>query len=466
MMAAAITNAQAANGTGTANGADVLIVGGGLAGLTAAALLARRGLTPLVLEKSAELGGRARTGMEDGFFFNLGPRALYRHGPAWHILRELGIPFEGRRPRTAGDALCRGKRFVLPTGGRSLLRTRLLSVLEKMQFAQFLGRFPKIDPRALDAVTVDDWLAKEQLRPRVAELVRAFLRLSTYCADFDLESAGAAVEQLQLALSHGVEYLDGGWQTLVDGLRKSLTEGGVRIVTQARVERVIEADGTVDGVRLATGDEYHAPIVILACDPPTSVQLVEGRAKTELQRWQEAAVPVRAACLDVGLKALPRPRANFALGIDRPWYLSVHSATAQLAPPGAAMIHALRYYSASEAPEPKAVRHELEGVLDLVQPGWRDVLVCRRELPMMCVASAVVGAGQNGTANRPGPAVAGIRGLYVAGDWVGQQGMLTDASLASAKQAVEQIVTEHRKAPTAKTTARRSADFSSLASNL
>jgi hypothetical protein len=44
--------------------------------------------------------------------------------------------------------------------------------------------------------------------------------------------------------------------------------------------------------------------------------------------------------------------------------------------------------------------------------------------------------------------------------------MLADASLGSAKQAVEQIVTEHRKAPTAKTTARRTADFSSLASNL
>ncbi len=451
-MAATIANAEAAQGTGPANQVDVLIVGGGLAGLTAAALLARRGLTSCVLEKSAELGGRARTGVEDGFRFNLGPRALYRRGPAWHILRELGVLFEGRQPRTAGEALCGGKRFVLPTGGRSLLRTRLFNVVEKLQFAQFLGRFPKIDPRSIDGVTVDDWLAKQKLRPRAAEVVRAFLRLSTYCGDFDLESAGAAVEQLQMALRHGVEYLDDGWQTLVDGLLKTATAAGVRIVTQARVERVIEADGAVDGVRLATGAEYQAPIVILAGDPPTSVQLVAGRAKTELQSWHKAAVPVRAACLDVALKTLPRPRVNFALGIDRSWYFSVHSATARLAPPGAAMIHVMRYLLAGETPEPQVVRRELEGVFDLVQPGWRDVLVRRRELPMMCVTPAIVRADQNGTANRPGPAVPGIRGLYVVGDWVGQRGMLADASLASAKQAVERIVAA-RHERTANTTA-------------
>jgi phytoene dehydrogenase-like protein len=453
-----------ANGTEPSSDVDVLIVGGGLAGLTAAAFAARHGLTPLVLEKSAELGGRARTGAEDGFLFNLGPRALYRHGPAWHILRELGVPYVGHRPRTAGDALYGGKRFVLPTGGRSLLRTRLLSVADKIQFAQFLGRLPKIDPRAIDGVTVDVWLSGEKLRPRVGEVLRAFLRLSTYCDDFDLASAGAAVEQLQLALAHGVEYLDGGWQTLVDGLRKMLEAAGVRIVTQTRVERVLESDGAVDGVRLATGAEYRAPIVILACDPATSVQLVEGPAKTELQTWQKKALPVRAACLDVGLKTLPRPRANFALGIDRPWYLSVHSATAQLAPPRAAMIHVLRYLAAEESPDPKSVRQELEGVLDLVQPGWRGVLVCRRELPMMCVASAVVSADQNGATGRPGPAVPGIRGLYIVGDWIGQHGMLADASLASAKQAVEQIAAQHRDTQIARST-RRTADVSSLATS-
>ena len=112
--------------------------------------------------------------------------------------------------------------------------------------------------------------------------------------------------------------------------------------------------------------------------------------------WGLGRLGKKVAVLDEGDITKRASRANFALGIERPWYLSVHSATARLAPAGAALIHVLRYFSAGESHEPKAVRNELEGVLDLVQPGWRDVLVQRRELPMMCVAGAVARADQNG----------------------------------------------------------------------
>jgi pyruvate/2-oxoglutarate dehydrogenase complex dihydrolipoamide dehydrogenase (E3) component len=40
---------------------------------------------------------------------------------------------------------------------------------------------------------------------------------------------------------------------------------------------------------------------------------------------------------------------------------------------------------------------------------------------------------------RPRPDVPGVEGLYVAGDWVGPEGMLADASMASAKLAAENI---------------------------
>jgi phytoene dehydrogenase-like protein len=44
-----------------------------------------------------------------------------------------------------------------------------------------------------------------------------------------------------------------------------------------------------------------------------------------------------------------------------------------------------------------------------------------------------------GTAGRPGPAVSSVANLYVVGDWVGPEGLLADASLASAKQAAHLI---------------------------
>jgi hypothetical protein len=84
-------------------------------------------------------------------------------------------------------------------------------------------------------------------------------------------------------------------------------------------------------------------------------------------------------------------------------------------------------------------------LLDLVQPGWRDVLDDRRFLPKMVVAHAVPTAAMAGLAGRPAPAVPEIPRLYVAGDWVGAEGMLADASFASAHEAAERALATGRR---------------------
>src|SRR5205823_4185313 len=119
--------------------------------------------------------------------------------------------------------------------------------------------------------------------------------------------------------------------------------------------------------------------------------------------------PVTASSLDVALSRLPQPGRNFALGIDRPLYYSVHSAYAQLTPSGGALIHVAKYGGDSKA-EP-----ELEALLDEMQPGWRDLVVHRRFLPAMTVSNAIAEPVRDGAAQRPGPATS-IRGLYLAGD--------------------------------------------------
>ncbi len=66
----------------------VIIVGGGLAGLATAAYLAKAGRPVTVLERSKELGGRADTHVSKGYFFNLGPHALYAKGAGRAVLDE------------------------------------------------------------------------------------------------------------------------------------------------------------------------------------------------------------------------------------------------------------------------------------------------------------------------------------------------------------------------------------------
>ncbi|HET6407159.1 MAG TPA: FAD-dependent oxidoreductase, partial [Chthoniobacteraceae bacterium] len=52
---------------------DVAVIGGGLAGLTAAVIAARAGRTVVLLEMGPHFGGRATTQDVDGYEFNQGP---------------------------------------------------------------------------------------------------------------------------------------------------------------------------------------------------------------------------------------------------------------------------------------------------------------------------------------------------------------------------------------------------------
>ena len=421
--------------TGTS---DVTVIGGGIGGLAAATYLARAGHTVTVFERSHNLGGRAATQVRKGFHFNVGPHALYRNGAGATILRELGVAFVGATPSASGGyAINGGKKHALPGGFVSLLTTSLFGLTGKIETARLLGSLLKVDADRARHLSVREWLDRNIRHPDVRRLVQALFRVSTYANDPERQSAGASILQLQMALGGNVLYLDRGWQTLVDGLRDVAVSTGVQIVNGVRVAAV-EHDEAVRGVRLADGTVHASQAVIVAATPTDVATVLPDLSVA--RRWATELVPVRAACLDVALSRLPQPHARFALGIDRPLYLSVHSAVAQLAPAGAATICVATYLSA-EPNDAKADEHELEQLLDLVQPGWRDVVVERRFLPNMMVSGAVPTAAMGGTEGRPGPEVPEVDGLYIVGDWVGPTGQLADATLASARRAA-QVITD------------------------
>lgn len=419
------------------NDHDVVIIGGGVAGLAAATLIARRGKTVRLFEQSHALGGRAQTKKQDGFYLNIGPHALYRGGRGIEVLRELGIEPRGRVPSVSGAfAINEGVKHTFPAGAVSLLTTSLFGLSAKLEAARWLASIGKIDPDRLMDISVREWLDQTLSHSEVKDFVLAAFRVATYTNAPDLVSAGAAIEQLKKAQDKSVLYLDGGWQTLVDGLRETAVRAGVVIETGAKVDTVArDATGAVERVRLADGRALRASTVVIASSPSVAVAMVEDGELTSLARWADEAVPVKAACFDLALSRLPIPKNTFALGIDRPLYLSVHSAAAQLAPEGCALIQAAKYLSPEHSDSAEDVEGELEGLLDLVQPGWRAAVVYRRFLPDMIVMNAMPLASRDGTRGRPSPKVSDVRGLFVVGDWVGNEGMLVDASLASASEA-------------------------------
>ena len=68
------------------------------------------------------------------------------------------------------------------------------------------------------------------------------------------------------------------------------------------------------------------------------------------------------------------------------------------------------------------------------------MLVKKRPLPSMVVSNAIVSAATGGFAGRPDTRIAD--NLYIVGDWVGKEGMLSNASVASAKHAAQLILNE------------------------
>lgn len=446
------------------NAKNVIVVGGGLAGLAASLFLARGGRNVTIFEKRRHLGGRAVTHLRQGYRFNLGAHALYRIGGAASVYRELGIPLRGGAPKPAGVALLEGEDYRLPLRVWSLLASGLLSAKGKLELASLMIRIRRMDPRPFEGMSAREWLDQRVADARLRQLVEALIRLATYTDRPEMLSAAIAIRQLKLAV-RGAIYLDEGWQKLIDSLHSACVSAGVNFVSSSRIVGVGIKDGTVHSIELGgleldahrmdtmsvalpeekpedvQGARLKADAVLLAVDPITASELVEDPSITK--SWL-ASKPVTAACLDVALSRLPNPRKTFALGIDQPYYFSVHSQWAQLTPRGGALVHLVKYqkegrgtddYDDSRGGRPNAEERELEGVLDHLQPGWRDVLVHRRFLPSMTVSSSLVTPGMQ----RPEPATS-IRGLYLAGDWVGNEGFLSDAALTSARTAAKAIL--------------------------
>ena len=192
---------------------NIIIVGGGLAGLTAAVMLARANRRVTLLEKAAHVGGRAMTSHEQGFAFNLGPHALYAEGAAARTFKELGIQYTAHRPQLGGYALVEGRRETFPSGALSLMTTGLFSTAEKFEAGQWLTKLGKLDVSDLQHVTLHDWLTENIRHLRLRQFLQALARLTTYAGDAQRQSAAAALAQMQLGSMRHVGRLDPSYFT-------------------------------------------------------------------------------------------------------------------------------------------------------------------------------------------------------------------------------------------------------------
>ncbi len=244
------------------------IIGGGVAGLTAAYELARKGHEVAVFEKEAELGGQAGTFPIEGTRLERFYHHLFtsdRH--ILQLINELGLSPRMRWIDSQVGLFHSGKvyDFVTPL---DLLRFTPLSLPNRLWaglVSVYLQR--QADWQKYESITAKEWLERYAGRSVYNAIWEPLLR-SKFGDSYDEVSMTWFWGKMRLRFGSrpkGMQkeqlgYMEGSFQLLVDGLEKQIKELGGEVHTNAPVERVVVEAGKASGLKLkAQSSKLKAP---------------------------------------------------------------------------------------------------------------------------------------------------------------------------------------------------------------
>ncbi|SCM94835.1 Uncharacterized protein BWINRASL_02363 [Bacillus mycoides] len=416
---------------------DVAIVGGGLAGLTASIYLAKEGKKVVVLEKSSRFGGRAMTINKNGIYMNLGAHALYRGGEAFLTFNELGMNLTGGIPSTKAHGIWKDDVYTIPTDFRSILSTSLLSWSAKIQFSRLMIHLGKLDINTIPKMSLSVWAEKEIQDPMVRNMFYALCRTTTYTYAPTIQLASSVLKQIQRSMKEGVFYVDGGWETIITKLREIAINAGIQFLANKHVFEVEHCED-IQKIRCLDDDIFETDTVIVTIPPKEACKIIKGAEKTSLHIWSEQSLQVTAAALDIGLKRLPNPVHQFALGLDQPVFFTNQSRSATLSEDGSIVVSLIKYHNPMEEMNRSNYdKEQLEKTMELLHPNWEREVVVKQYFPKITVVHDFPHIGRG---EIRGPAISEMPGLYVAGDWAGHDELLADAAVASGKRAALHIL--------------------------
>jgi squalene-associated FAD-dependent desaturase len=240
-----------------ADGRRFVVVGGGLAGITAALGLADAGATVTLLERRRDLGGLTCSYRRRGVHYDNGQHVFMRCCTAYLELldrlgvrdrvtlqRRLDVPVlaPGRRP-------ARIRRNALPAPfhlGFTLAGYRHLSYADRLRAAWAALALARLDPDdpALDRVEFGRWLEEHGQRPESVPALWDLIARPTINLRADEASLALAARVFRTGLLDEAGAGDIGWSLVPlgelhgDAARRALVEAGADVVTSCAVERV------------------------------------------------------------------------------------------------------------------------------------------------------------------------------------------------------------------------------------
>jgi oxygen-dependent protoporphyrinogen oxidase len=284
----------------------VVIIGGGISGLSAAYYLAKGGVASTIVESRPRLGGVIQTERVEDCTIEAGPDSFLSAKPAaFELLRDLGLADQviGSNDHLRVTYVRKGGRLValpdglmmmVPTRIFPLLGTRLVGLGTKLRMALELLRAPR--PRSTDQSVAEfieehygreavDYLAEPLLsgvyggNPSELSVSSVLPRFVELAGQYGSLTRGVLAERARAARARSNQQppplfrtLRGGLGQMVDAIEASIR--GTVEVRQARAEAV-ERTGAGFRIRLA-GDWLEAGRLVVACEAHSAAGLLSG----------------------------------------------------------------------------------------------------------------------------------------------------------------------------------------------
>jgi len=273
---------------------SAIVIGSGFGGLAAAIRLQARGYETTLLEMLDRPGGRACVFQDKGFTYDAGPTII----TAPFLIDEL-FALAGKRTEDYVKIVPVAPFYrIVFSDGRHFDYTGVeLEIVEQVKkfnpddvdgYLAFVAKSRAIFERAFVDLADQPFthfsdmikVAPDLIRLRAQESV--FTLVARYVKDpylrqafsfhplfvggnpFQSSSIYAMIHYLEQ--KWGVHFAMGGTGTLVQGLLRLFTEMGGKVRFNARVEQLLVEDGAARGVRLSTGEDLPAKVVVSNAD--------------------------------------------------------------------------------------------------------------------------------------------------------------------------------------------------------
>jgi phytoene desaturase len=272
---------------------DVIVIGSGPGGLSTAALLQKRGLDCLLIEKNNLLGGKMISIEKDGYAYDLFPHGqVPLRGSAFEtVFEELGVTdefvpaIEPDDPREIITLLYRRgdkKEYKRATQTRAMadpgpfFELWDLDPSEEEAVVKLMAEMTLMseeEVHKLDDVTMKEWLDERDV-PGPLYNYLGFHANASLAEPLDLVAASEQITIMQqVMLQGGGGQYKGGFGTLAKVMAREFEKLGGTLVKNCRVEEIVIEDGSVKGVETSEGS-FRAPVVVSSAGiQPTILKL-------------------------------------------------------------------------------------------------------------------------------------------------------------------------------------------------